>query len=78
LEKDGMTGKKETLIVRANVELTADCLKAIVENLKKISEPDEKGVYRVDPADKVSEMISRFLRENDFEAFVKDSSSYTA
>jgi hypothetical protein len=33
-------------------------------------------VYKVDPADKVAEMISRFLLENDFESFVKDADNY--
>ncbi|MBW1896217.1 MAG: hypothetical protein JRI47_04100 [Deltaproteobacteria bacterium] len=73
-----MTEKKETLIVRANVEITADSLKAVVENVKEIAGPDEKGVYRVDPAEKVSEMISRFLLENDFESFVKNIDNYRA
>ena len=71
-----MPEKKETLLVRANVEMTAASLQAIVENAKKISGPNEKGGYRVDTADKVSEMISRFLLENDFESFVKNFDNY--
>ena len=34
---------------------------------------NEKGHYTVDTADKVSEMISRFLLEKDFEGFVKSA-----
>lgn len=71
-----MPEKKDTLIVRANVEMTAASLQAIVENAKKVSGPDEKGAYRVDTADKVSEMISRFILENDFESFVKNVDNY--
>ena len=71
-----MPEKKETLLVRANVEMTAASLQAIVENAKKITGPNEKGGYRVDTADKVSEMISRFLLENDFENFVKNVDNY--
>ncbi len=71
-----MPEKKETLLVRANVEMTAASLQAIVENAKRISGPNEKGGYRVDTADKVSEMISRFLLENDFENFVKNVDNY--
>ena len=71
-----MPEKKETLLVRANVEMTAASLQAIVENAKRISGPNEKGGYRVDTADKVSEMISRFLLENDFESFVKNVDNY--
>jgi hypothetical protein len=71
-----MPEKKDTVMVRANVEMTAASLKAIVENAKKVAGPDEKGVYRVDTADKVSEMISRFLLESDFESFVKNVDNY--
>ena len=71
-----MPEKKDTLIVRASIEMTAASLQAIVENVKKISGPDAKGVYRVDTADKVSEMISRFLLENDFESFVKNVDNF--
>jgi len=72
-----MPEKKDTLMVRTNVEMTAASLEAIVENAKKLSGPDEKGVYRVDTAEKVNEMISRFLLENDFESFVKNIDNYT-
>jgi DNA repair protein RadC len=71
-----MPEKKKTLLVRANVEMTAASLQAIVENAKRISGPNEKGGYRVDTADKVSEMISRFLLENDFENFVMNVDNY--
>lgn len=71
-----MAEKKDTLIVQAKVEMTAASLKAVVDNVKKTTGPDEKGVYRVDTADRVSEMISRFLLENDFEAFVKNPDNY--
>jgi hypothetical protein len=71
-----MTENKETLIIRANVEITADALKAVVDNAKKISGADEQGVYRIDTADKVSEMISRFLLEHDFESYVKNVDNY--
>jgi hypothetical protein len=71
-----MSEKKDTLMVRANVEMTAASLQAIVENAKKVSGPDQKGGSRVDTADKVSEMISRFLLENDFESFVKNIDNY--
>jgi len=71
-----MHEKKDTLKVRANVEITAASLQAIVANVKKICGPDEKGGYRIDTADKASEMISRFLLENDFEGFVKNIENY--
>ncbi len=60
------------ITVNVNVDITTETLKAIVENAKKIAGRNEKGVYKVDTADKVSEMISKFLMENDFETYAKD------
>ncbi len=71
-----MSEVQDTIVVRALVEMTTASLRAIVANAKKVSGPDEKGVYRVDTADQVSAMISRFLLENDFESFVKDIANY--
>jgi len=67
---------KETVVVRANVEMTVVSLQAIVANAKAASGTDEKGSYRINTADKVSEMISRFLLEKDFESFVKNADNY--
>jgi len=52
--------------------MTTRSLQTIVENAKKKVGRDEKGFYRVNTADKVSEMISRFLLEKDFESYVKN------
>ena len=71
-----MANEKETLAVNVNVEITATSLQAIVENAKKITGRDSKGVYRVDTADKVSQIISRFLSENDFESYAKDIKNF--
>ena len=67
-----MTDHKDTVVVNANVEISVVALKAIVENAKKSVGRDSKGYYRVDTAEKVSLVISRFLAENDFESFAKD------
>jgi hypothetical protein len=66
----------DTIVVRANVEMTAESLRTIVENAKKRAGTDESGFYRVDTADKVGEMISRFLLERDFESYVKDIENF--
>ncbi len=63
---------KDMMTVNVNVDITTETLKAIVENAKTLAGPDEKGVYRIDTAEKVSEMISQFLMENDFETYAKD------
>ena len=71
-----MSETQNTIVVRANVEMTTASLQAIVANAKKVSGPDGKGVYRLDTADQVSAMISRFLLENDFESFAMDIENY--
>ena len=71
-----MTESKKMITVHVNVDITVASLQTIVENVKRIAGRDKNGVYRVDTADKVSEMISRFLLDNDFEGYVKDIENY--
>ena len=66
----------DTVVVNANVTITATALQAIVANAKANAPRNEKGYYQVDTADMVSEMISRFLREKDFEGFANNSENY--
>ena len=71
-----MSESKETITVNVNVEMTTASLQAIVENAKEVEGRNEKGVYRIDTADKVSEMISNFILENDFESYAKNIENY--
>ena len=71
-----MPQSEDTIAVNVVVEMTTASLKAIVENAKRLSGRNEKGHYTVDTADKVSKMISRFLLEKDFEAFVSNQGNY--
>ncbi|MBW1894102.1 MAG: hypothetical protein JRI91_10470 [Deltaproteobacteria bacterium] len=71
-----MSGSKETITVHVNVDITPEALQSIVENAKNLAGRNEKGHYKVDTADKVSEMISRFLLENDFESFTQNIENY--
>ena len=72
-----MAELKNTIAVRVNVEMTTESLQAIVANAKKIAGQDERGFCNVDTADKVSEIVSLFLLENDFETFAKDIKNYS-
>ena len=71
-----MPQSEDTIAVNVVVEMTTASLKAIVENAKRLSGRNEKGHYTVDTADKVSEMISRFLLEKGFEDFVTNQENY--
>jgi len=71
-----MPQAEDTIAVNVVVEMTTASLKTIVENAKRLSGRNEKGHYTVDTADKVGEMISRFLLEKDFEQFTNNPESY--
>ncbi|MCB2149586.1 MAG: hypothetical protein KQI81_24105 [Deltaproteobacteria bacterium] len=62
--------------VHVNIELSAASLQAVVAQTKKKAGPDEKGRYRVDTADALASLISRFLREKGFDEFVEDGDNY--
>lgn len=65
-----------TVRVHVNIEIKAAALQAVVQNAKQLAGRDAKGHYRVDTADKLGEMITRFLVEKDFTAFAKDLTNY--
>lgn len=67
-----MNESQDLITVHVNVEITAASIQAVVENAKKIAGPDDKGVYHIDTADMLSEMISKFLLEKDFENYAKN------
>jgi len=67
-----MTDNKDTILINANIKISITALQTIVANAKKAAGKNEKGHYQVDTADKVSEMISRFLVDNDFESYVRN------
>lgn len=71
-----MTEKEDLILVNANVSITVNSLQAIVANAKKKAGTDAKGIYRLDTADAVSDMITRFLLEHDFESFAKNLDNY--
>ena len=67
-----MNEKKETIAISANIEITAASIQTVVEKAKKSSGRNEKGFYRIDTADILNGLISRFLLEHNFEEWVKD------
>jgi len=72
-----MVESKDVITVRVNVDIPTNALKTIVQIAKQVVGPDKKGHYRVDTADKVGEMISRFLMENDFQQYVGNPENYS-
>lgn len=66
----------DKLTIHVNVQISASALQTVVANAKRVAPRDGSGALRVDTADWVSQMISRFLEEKDFESYVKDSANY--
>ena len=71
-----MADEIDTIEVYVNVFMTVESLKTIVDNTKRLVGRNEKGRYKVDTSDAVGTMISRFLPEKDFEAYVCDEGNY--
>jgi hypothetical protein len=66
----------EKIFINVTIDILPSTLQTIVENAKKIIGADEKGIYRVDTAQKVNEMISTFLKEYDFDEYAKNPDNY--
>lgn len=71
-----MAPSDETISINVTLDIAVSTLKTIVENAKKIAGTDEKGIYRVDTAEKVNEMVSSFLKKYNFEEYVNDIDNY--
>ncbi len=71
-----MTEKNNLITINAKLDIATGALQAVVENARQITGRNEKGHYKVDTADMVGEMISRFLLENDFESFARNIDNY--
>jgi len=66
----------DMITVNATIDIPAAALQAVVDNARQAAGKDEKGAYRVDTHDKLCEMISAFLAEKDFLAYVQDPANY--
>lgn len=71
-----MKRSQDTIVVSARVEMTTESLRRVVEKAKQLAGRDHQGRYRVDTADVVNRMISRFLLEKDFESYVQNTENY--
>ena len=71
-----MSENSPSVRVHVNIELSAASLQSVVANAKKKAGTDEQGRYRVDTADALSALISRFLDKNGFDEFTRDLDNY--
>ena len=69
-------GSSEWITVNARIRIPAVIIETVVNNAKHMAGADEKGVYRVDTAEKLNELISNFLEIQNFSEYVKDFENY--
>jgi len=71
-----VSATEEKISINVTIDISPSAIQTIVENAKTIAGSDEKGVYRVDTAQKVNEIVSSFLSEYDFDQYVKNIDNY--
>ena len=71
-----MSTTDDKIFINVTIDIATSTLQTIVENAKKIAGTDEKGIYRVDTAQKVNEMVSSFLTKYDFDEYVNNLDNY--
>jgi hypothetical protein len=71
-----MSESSPSVKVHVNIDITAASLQAVVANTKRMATTDEHGRHRMDTADTLAALISRFLDEKDFLAFARDLDNY--
>ncbi|PIE66890.1 MAG: hypothetical protein CSA23_06635 [Deltaproteobacteria bacterium] len=71
-----MIENSPTVRVQINIDLSAAALQAVVSTSKQIAGADASGHYRVDTADALSALISKFLHEKGFEEYSRNPDNY--
>ena len=71
-----MSESNPSVRVHVNIEVTAASLQAVVANTKEKAGADPRGHDQVDTADTLAALISKFLREKDFEEYARNMDHY--
>lgn len=71
-----MANEQDMVTVQVNLDIGVEALKSVVANAKAIAGKNDRGVYQVDTADKLGEMITKFLLKADFQEFAQDLENY--
>lgn len=62
--------------VNVTIDISGNTLQTIVQTAKDMVGRNEKGHYRVDTADLLEDLLSRFIKSHRFDAFVADRKNY--
>ena len=71
-----MSDSSPLVRVHVNIEISAAALQAVVAQSKRKAAMGETGAHRMDTADALADLISRFLQEKDFVAFAQSPENY--
>lgn len=69
--------ESDLLNIHVNVHITPATIQAIVGHAKRMANQTPQGSFHIDTAEFVSAMISRFLKEKDFESYAQDANNYS-
>ncbi|MDJ0723005.1 MAG: hypothetical protein QNJ04_15320 [Desulfobacterales bacterium] len=64
------------VVINVNLEIPGRTLERIVHTAKTIKGPDGRGHFRIDTAELVSHLISRFLRDGGFAEYAAEGRNY--
>jgi len=71
-----MAEKPDMVRVNVTIDISGETLQTIVQTAKAITGRNEKGHYRIDTADLLEDLLSRFIAEKSFETYVTDRRNY--
>jgi len=71
-----MTDATNTVRVNVTVAIAGETLQTIVQTAKNIVGQNEKGHYRIDTADLLEDLLSKFIAGRDFAGFAADPENY--
>ena len=71
-----MEQREDTVCANVKIEISGKTLQTIVQKAKDTVGRNEKGHYRIDTADLLEDLLSRFIVEKGFDAYVADQKNY--
>mgnify|MGYP000426326647 CR=1 FL=1 len=71
-----MGNRANTVNVNVTLAVSGETLQTIVRTAKEIVGRNDKGHYRIDTADLLEDLLSNFIDENGFDAYVADRVNY--
>jgi hypothetical protein len=71
-----MIRNTDKLRVHVVIEVSAMAIQSLVVHYKRVGDRQPGEACHVDTADKLGEMISKFLDENNFDSYVQNPGNY--